>query len=90
MRVYESEDDGTRTRNHRIDSPPISRSNSKQDKQFAPPLEACCTTGRTRDTSEGGIVDPELAALLSAWPKLPEHIRAAIRALLSTVADDRR
>ncbi len=39
--------------------------------------------GRTR---EGGIADADLAALVTAWPALPEPIKAAIRALLGTVA----
>jgi len=35
--------------------------------------------------TEGGPVDPELAALVAAWPTLPDHIRAAVRAMLGTV-----
>ncbi len=37
--------------------------------------------------SEGGIPDADLAALVAAWPTLPDHIRAAIRALVGTVAN---
>jgi hypothetical protein len=47
------------------------------------------TAGRTRHESresEGGIPDADLAALVAAWPALPDHIRAAIRALVGTVA----
>ena len=47
------------------------------------------TTGRTRpesERSEGGIADADLAALVAAWPTLPDPIRAAIRALVGTVA----
>jgi hypothetical protein len=40
------------------------------------------TAGRTSQQSEGDIHDAELAALVAAWPHLPEHIRAAIRALV--------
>jgi hypothetical protein len=29
-------------------------------------------------------IDPDLTALVAAWPKLPDHIRAAIRALVGT------
>ena len=43
------------------------------------------TIGRS-DRSEGGILDPELAALVAAWPTLPDHIKTAVRALLGTVA----
>jgi hypothetical protein len=44
------------------------------------------TAGRTRheNRSEGGIPDADLAALVAAWPTLPVHIRAAIRALLAS------
>ena len=37
--------------------------------------------------SEGGIPDADLAALVAPWPTLPDHIRAAIRALVGTVAN---
>lgn len=43
------------------------------------------TTGRTSMTSEGGIPDPDLAALVAAWPTLPARIRAAVLALVGTV-----
>jgi hypothetical protein len=32
-------------------------------------------------------IDPELDRLIDAWPTLPDHIRAAIKALVGTVAD---
>jgi len=35
---------------------------------------------------EGGIPDADLAALVAAWPTLPEHVRATIRTLIGTVA----
>ena len=44
-----------------------------------------CTAGCTGEQSEGGIPDAELAALVAAWPTLPEPIKAAIRALLGSV-----
>jgi hypothetical protein len=28
--------------------------------------------------------DPNLALIVSAWPNLPEHIRAAVKALVQT------
>jgi hypothetical protein len=39
----------------------------------------------TNEIQPATIADAELAALVTAWPTLPEHIRAAIRALLGTV-----
>ncbi len=47
-----------------------------------PPLRR--SAGRS-DQSEGGMLDADLAALVAAWPTLPDHIRAAIRALVGTV-----
>ena len=41
-----------------------------------------CSAGCSDPRSEGGIPDAELAALVAAWPTLPEPIRAAIRALI--------
>jgi hypothetical protein len=32
---------------------------------------------------EGGILDADLAALVTAWPTLPAAIKAAIRALIA-------
>jgi hypothetical protein len=31
-------------------------------------------------------IDPDLARIIDAWPTLPEHIRAAVRALIDTAA----
>ena len=79
QRICISEGDGTRTRNHRIDSPTTPRSKPKQYKQITPPEAAGCTS----EQGEGGIPDPELLAIVNAWPKLPAHIKAAFMALLT-------
>ena len=36
--------------------------------------------------AEGGILDTDLARLVEAWPTLPEPLKAAIRAIVGTVA----
>lgn len=36
--------------------------------------------------AESGALPPDLAALVAAWSNLPDHIRAAIRALVTTAA----
>jgi len=82
----ESEDDGTRTRNHRRDKPKVDSRKRCDFLQITSADDSGRTAGRTRQHSEGGTTDAELAALVAAWPNLPEHIRAAIRALVQTVA----
>jgi hypothetical protein len=69
-----SEDDGARTRNHRIDSPTTSHSKSKHDKQPGDIIPIGCTTGCTPD--------PDLSRVVAAWPTLPEPIRRAVLALV--------
>ncbi len=65
-------------------SPHAADSKTLPDKAFPSAAPVGRTTGRTHNT-EGAPVDPELAALVAAWPTLPDHIRAAVRALLGTV-----
>ena len=79
-----SEDDGTRTRNHRIDSPQIADCNSQQSMALTSNAAAGCSAGCSEKTSEGGNTDPELAGLVAAWPTLPDPIRRAMLALLES------
>jgi hypothetical protein len=81
-----SEGDGTRTRNHRIDSLPKPRRKPKPRKAVTPSAGSGCSAGCSGQRSEGGILDADLAALVAAWPTLSDPIRAAIRALVGTVA----
>jgi len=80
----ESEPGGTRTHNRPLRSPIVTDSKPLPDKAFPSAAPVGRTTGRTHNT-EGAPVDPELAALAAAWPTLPDHIRAAVRAMLGTV-----
>jgi hypothetical protein len=76
-----SEGDGTRTRNHRIDSPltPLPTSVSDNDlRQQPPPL--------TGPLLPDAGTDPDLARVVTAWPDLPPHVRAAVLALVQTSA----
>jgi hypothetical protein len=79
-----SEDDGTRTRNHRIDSPVKPRCKPNPHKAVTPSADSGCSAGCSDQRSEGDIPDADLAALVAAWPTLPDPIKAAIRALVGT------
>ena len=57
-----------------------------QHKQITTTSAGGCSAGCSDQQSEGGIPDAELAALVAAWPTLPDHIRAAIRALVGITA----
>ena len=70
--------DGTRTRNHRIDSPPHLRvkqtlTNSSAQKGAQLP--------------EGQECDADFASLSAAWPSLPDHIKAAILTLVKSARE---
>jgi hypothetical protein len=78
----ESEGAGDRTQDQRIKSPNVPRLKVLSSKLYAPKIVGRCTTGRTRQTSDGGITDPGLAAMIAAWPTLPEAIKDAIMAIM--------
>ena len=82
--VCTSKNDATRTRNQRIDSPPVSIAKPKHNKAFSAADEDGRSAGRSEPHQEG-TADPDLAALVAAWPTLPHHIKAAIRALVGSV-----
>ena len=72
---FASEGDGTRTRNLRIDSPETADENPNESQGNSPLDATACT---------GPCTPPELTRLVEAWPDLPDHIRAAILALVET------
>ena len=84
--LFSSEDDGTRTRNHRIDSPPISRSNSNSHKQIATSDAGRCSAGCSDEHGEGGICGADLACVVHAWPTLPDALRRAVLAIIGADA----
>jgi len=81
-----SEDDGTRTRNHRIDSPLKPRCKPNPHKAVTPSADSGCSAGCSDQQSEGGIPDADLAALVAALAALTPDQRAALAALLSATA----
>ena len=67
---------------------PFRNCNSGHGLNETPPSRR--TARRTSDTSEGGNSDAGLAAVMAAWPTLPDHIRAAVRALIDTATGPSR
>jgi len=69
-----NEGDGVRTRNHRIDNP----------------VTPCKTTGKNEVSADGrytgATFDPDLAALMAAWPTLPAAVRQALAAMAAASA----
>ena len=76
-----SEPGGTRTLDQRINLPLGYDSNTNRQQHLTPNAAAGCSAGCSEQQSEGGNTDPELAALVAAWPTLPEPIRAGISAM---------
>jgi len=78
-----NEADGTRTRNHRIDSPPVESSKSCSDKEIREAGQYAAAPIAAHDIES--IDDPDLASVISSWDHLPEAIRAGFMAMVRTV-----
>ncbi len=77
----------TRTPDRRFRNLPGDGCNIQCQKQLTASEVDGRSAGRSTPedrTAEGGIGDADLAAIVDAWPTLPEPIRAAIRALVNT------
>jgi hypothetical protein len=84
---FSSEGDGTRTRNHRIDSQRGEHPNPQQnaDIRDIPPAPAAPIAAPAAEPP----LPPDLAALLAAWPALPTAVRAGILAMVQASASAR-
>ncbi|RMH67861.1 MAG: hypothetical protein D6685_03020, partial [Bacteroidetes bacterium] len=79
-RGLQSEADGTRTRNHRIDSQPVDSHNPRGGQELRDDAEAIAA--QTAAPGSDAPHEPDLAALIVAWPDLPEPVRAGINAMV--------
>ena len=77
----ESEADGTRTRNHRIDSPVHQSRKPTDSKGLRTDAEPRATHSATLSVKSAPS-DPDLSAVIDAWPTLPKAIRAGIVAMV--------
>jgi len=79
---------GTRTRNHRIDSPGVTRvhepsnsfaakrlANSTLSREFPSAAEIAAVSPDNR------LICPDLEVVIAAWPTLPETVKAEILAM---------
>jgi len=65
-------------------NPHTPRRKTKPHKAVMPDAVLGCSIGCSDQKNEGGIADPDLAALIAAWLTLPDLIRVPIRALVAT------
>jgi hypothetical protein len=61
---------------------PDRKAYSENTLRDAPPVGR--SAGRSEQQSEGGTADAELAALVAAWPTLPDPIKRAVLALVGS------
>ncbi|HEY3243830.1 MAG TPA: hypothetical protein VGM03_10810 [Phycisphaerae bacterium] len=68
-------------------APPRARTYDPLIKSQTEPIE---NPGKQADSAtppaQAPAVDSDLAAVVSAWPDLPEHVRATIRMLIDNTA----
>jgi len=63
-------------------NPNVPRRNHQSESTLSSTPPSRRSAGCSEMQGEGGIFDPDLAALVAAWPTLPEPIRRAMMALV--------
>ncbi len=94
-KTYKNEADATRTRNLRIDSPMDENHNSRDSKDlhrnekgaYKPAYKNISEIAENKTQIDIQKLPTELADIVTIWHKLPEHIKAAIKALVQTHFD---
>ena len=82
-----SEDDGTRTRNHRIDSPVTTCPNEQSSTEVAAhPSFPLAHSLAYKVQNNSGLADLQL--IVDAWPTLPEVLRAGMLAMVAAARKD--
>jgi hypothetical protein len=82
LAIVSSEPAGTRTQDLRINLQPGSGSNYLPDNSICRKEPELAPSPDKQPAVPTG--DPDLARILAVWPTLPDHIRAAILALVTT------
>ena len=85
MRGAANEADGTRTRNHRIDSPGVTQVHEPSNSVVAIRLANFTLSREFSSTAPDPAnvpIDPELAAIFERWADLPQAVRAAMIAMV--------
>ncbi len=84
LRAVLSEADGTRTRNHRIDSQRGECPNPRQHADLRAILPSPAAPGAAPGAESPP--PPDLAAVIAAWPALAPAVRAGIAAMVQASA----
>jgi hypothetical protein len=77
---------GTRTPDPLIKSQQTENGGTCNDKDLRTPDEQSAASGAAHDP-KSGVSDPDLTAVVEAWPDLPEHVRATILTLIRSTAE---
>ena len=73
-----------RTYDLRIRNPLLDRRKQQNGHDLEPSEIPGCTPGCTSQT-ETAPIDADLVKVIGTWPTLPEHLKAAVLALVATV-----